>query len=82
MRRSRRDGNAREAQVLPQFEGVATRVLKGHIAADGGHSHELDVRVAVGEEQRERVIEPGVTIEQNLRGHGSTVPHSSTRDAP
>ena len=72
---ARGNGHVGEAQVFAQLERVLRGVPQPDVAADRGHPHELECGVAVREQQRERVVEPGVAVEQNLGCHESTVPH-------
>ena len=51
-------------------ECVAGDLLQGLVPGHGGHGEELDVGAAVGEQQRDRVVVPGVAVEDDLAGHG------------
>ena len=51
-------------------EGVAGDLWQRLVPGDGGHGQQLDLGAAVGEQQRDGVVVPGVTVEQDLAGHG------------
>ncbi len=70
-----RDRNTVESEIFAQSKCICGRTAQSDVPANGGHPDEIDVRVAVREQQRQGVVEAGVAVEQDLFRHGSTVPH-------
>ena len=62
-----------ESEVLSQLEGVACGLLERYVPADRCDRNQVDVRVAVREKKRERIVQAGVTVEKNPERHASTL---------
>ena len=79
--RTGEDRHIRAPGRLQDGEGVADDVVKRGVAVHAGDAEELDLRMACSEQQRERVVDAGVDVEDEA-GHARTVTpwrSSSTR---
>ncbi len=66
-------GDAGDAGDGADGQGVAGDLFQGLVAHHGGDGKQLDVRVAVRQQQRHGVVMPGVAVQDDLlaaRGHG------------
>ena len=63
--------------VMPPTRATASalRVTFSRVwlPGDGGHREQLDLRAAVGEQQRDGVVVPGVAVQDDLAGHGGSL---------
>ena len=65
--------HAGDAADAGDRDRVAGDLLEGLVPGDGGHREQLDLRAAVGEQQRDGVVVPGVAVEEDLAGHGGSL---------
>ncbi len=56
-------GDARHGQ------GVAGHLLQRLVADDGGHREQVDLRVAVRQQQGDRVVVAGIAVQDDLAWH-------------
>ena len=56
--------------MRPHGQSVAGDLLQRLVAHHGGHGEQFDVRVAVGQEQRDGVVVPRIAVQDDLAGHG------------
>jgi hypothetical protein len=67
------NGHRIEAEVLAQLQSVPRGVLQSDVAAHGRDADELDGRVTMRQQQRERIIQSRVAVDEHLVGHGMSV---------
>lgn len=82
-------GDRKPATVMPRVtvpvsstSGGTRRTVEGLVCPPRSCPEELDVRVPVGQERRDRVVVAGVAVEQNRGRHGPSSARDSARWMP
>ena len=66
-----RDRHIRPAGELEHADRIRGRLLERLVACDGRHREQFQLRRCQREEERDRVVVPGVAIEQDRYGGGA-----------
>jgi hypothetical protein len=67
-----REGNPHQTCDLGHRERVAGDLLERLVAHHGGHGDEFDFWTAVGEQDGDGVVVPGIAVQDDLAGHGGS----------
>ena len=63
------DRNVAAAGELEHAQRVGGRLVERLVAVDGGDPEQLELRARERQQQRHRVVVPGVAVDQHRRGH-------------